>query len=97
MIHEVFLQLVDERQVHWEDRTRFLSFAARIVRDILVERARPRVKRKRPHAILVTFDTAGLPRAASACELVKLDQALESSASSTRAERRWSSSRSLLG
>jgi RNA polymerase sigma factor (TIGR02999 family) len=46
LVHEAYLRLV-KAEVDWRDRTHFLSVAARVMRRILVERARARRARKR--------------------------------------------------
>lgn len=40
LVNEVYLRLMECRQVHWRDRTHFVSFAARMMRFILVDHAR---------------------------------------------------------
>ena len=47
LVHETFLQLVDCRQVRWQDRTHFLAVAAMLMRRILVDYARSRNAGKR--------------------------------------------------
>ena len=46
LVHEAYLQLVDCRQVRWQDRTHFLGVSARLMRRILVD-ARSRNANKR--------------------------------------------------
>lgn len=46
LVHEAYLRLVNA-DVDWQDRTHFLSVAARVMRRILVEHARARRSRKR--------------------------------------------------
>jgi RNA polymerase sigma-70 factor (ECF subfamily) len=46
LVHEAYLRLV-KADVDWQDRTHFLSIAARVMRRILVEHARARTTRKR--------------------------------------------------
>jgi RNA polymerase sigma factor (TIGR02999 family) len=40
LVHEVYLRLVDQRQVDWRSRAHFFGVAARIMRRILVDHAR---------------------------------------------------------
>jgi RNA polymerase sigma-70 factor, ECF subfamily len=55
LVHEAYLRLV-RADVDWQDRTHFLSVAARVMRRILVEHARARGAQKRggdePHVTL---------------------------------------------
>jgi RNA polymerase sigma factor (TIGR02999 family) len=47
LVHEAYLKLVDQRQVHWRNRTQFFAIAAHLMRRILVDHARSRNARKR--------------------------------------------------
>jgi RNA polymerase sigma factor (TIGR02999 family) len=47
LVHELFLQLVDQRSATWENRTQFFAVAARLMRRILVDHARGREALKR--------------------------------------------------
>ncbi len=47
LVHELFLRLVEVKGVQWEDRTHFFTFAARMMRNILVDEARKRSASKR--------------------------------------------------
>lgn len=46
LVHEAYLRLV-KADVDWQDRTHFMSVAARVMRRVLVEHARARKARKR--------------------------------------------------
>ncbi|MCS7023823.1 MAG: ECF-type sigma factor [Bryobacteraceae bacterium] len=47
IVHEVFLRLARSQKVMWKDRGHFYGFAARTMRQILVEQARSRQASKR--------------------------------------------------
>jgi RNA polymerase sigma factor (TIGR02999 family) len=47
LVHEAYLQLVDQRKVQWENRAHFFGIAAHLMRRILVEYARRRAAAKR--------------------------------------------------
>src|SRR5215510_3627607 len=47
LINEAYLKLVDQRNVRWQNRAQFLSIAARLMRQILVDHARQRHRTKR--------------------------------------------------
>src|SRR5947209_3011255 len=47
LVHEVYLRLVDQRRVNWENRAHFLGVAAQVMRRILVDHARRHSARKR--------------------------------------------------
>jgi len=40
LVHEVYLKLVDQRRVNWQNRTHFFGAAAKLMRRILVDHAR---------------------------------------------------------
>src|SRR5574339_12567 len=42
LVHEVYLRLIDQRQVDWLDRAHFFGAAAQVMRRILVDHARRR-------------------------------------------------------
>jgi len=81
LVNEVYVKLVDINQVSWQDRAHFFAIAARLMRRILLDRARRRMASKRGGALKVSLDenlTIGSERAS---ELVALDAALETLAS----------------
>ena len=78
LIHEAYLRLVDQTQVRWENQTHFFGIAARLMRQILIERARSHLRAKRGGgAGTISLDEAALVSQARATELLALDDALE--------------------
>lgn len=47
LINEVYLKLIDQRDVNWESRTHFFAIAAQAMRRILVDYARTAHRKKR--------------------------------------------------
>ena len=47
LVHEAYLKLVDQRHVHWRNRSHFFGIAAQAMRRILVDRARATLAAKR--------------------------------------------------
>jgi RNA polymerase sigma-70 factor (ECF subfamily) len=47
LVHEAYLQLVDETAVDWQDRSHFYAICARAMRRIVVDDARQRMAQKR--------------------------------------------------
>ena len=47
LVHEAYLQLVDQRSVQWQNRAHFFGIAAQLMRRILAEYARSRAAAKR--------------------------------------------------
>ena len=76
LIHEAYLRLVGSAPVDWRDRGHFYALSARLMRQILVDHARSRGRRKRgAGAMPITFDETVIgPREIP--DLVRLDDAL---------------------
>ena len=47
LVHEVYLRLIDSKQIPWNNRSHFFSCAAQLMRRILVDHARARCRIKR--------------------------------------------------
>ncbi len=76
LVHEVYLRLVDQRRVDWQDRAHFLGVAAQTMRRILVDHARRRDAGKRGDGVqCVSIDEARLA-APGEIPLLALDDAL---------------------
>ena len=58
LVNEVYLRLVDQELAGVEDRAHFLQLCARVMRNILVDRARARNSTKRDGGGRVNFDVA---------------------------------------
>ncbi len=57
LVHEVYLRLLRQRPVSWEGRAHLLAIAARLMREVLIERARAKHAGKRGGALQrVSFD-----------------------------------------
>lgn len=79
LVNEAFLKLMHCRQVQWQDRLHFYNFAARLMRQVLVNYAEAHHCQKRggPQQ-QVTLDETLLPtKEKSLEELLMLDEALE--------------------
>ena len=78
LVHDVYLRLLQDSHLSWQNRAHFFGIAARSMRQILIERARARRAAKRGgDRVRVTFDpelTVRLPE--SAIDLEALDDAL---------------------
>ena len=78
LVHEAYLKLVNQRDVTWQGRAHFIGVASRIMRRILVDHARRRLREKRGGAqknLLLDENLVGLSDRESE-ELVALDTAL---------------------
>src|SRR5437764_13834840 len=52
LVHEAFMRLVDQREVHWKSRAHFYGIAAQMIRRILVDHARNRQAGKRGSGVI---------------------------------------------
>ena len=78
LVHEVYLRLVDQRQVDWQNRAHFFGVAAQIMRRILVDHARRHKAGKRDEgAPCVSVDDAREIPASSEIPILSLDLALD--------------------
>lgn len=79
LIHEAYIRLVDQREISCNDRSHFFALAARIMRQILVDYARTKHRRKRGgYAEHVPLDETGHPTVVDRdIDLIALDEALE--------------------
>ena len=78
LVNEVYLRLVDQRQVHWEHRAQFFGFAAQLMRWILVDHARARLSSKRGAGTrALTFEELDASGHAEDEDLVALDEVLK--------------------
>jgi len=78
LIHEAYLKLVDQKNVHWQNRAHFFGIAAQLMRRILVDHARSKKRAKRGGSdIRVSFNEANVLGQAKDLDIVALDEALE--------------------
>lgn len=78
LVHEVYLRLVDQRQVDWQNRAHFFGVAAQIMRRILVDHARRHTAGKRGEGVpsVSIEDVQDVP-ASSEMSILALDHALD--------------------
>jgi RNA polymerase sigma factor (TIGR02999 family) len=78
LLNEAYLRLVDNPKRDWHNRTHFTAAAAKLMRRIMVDRARERRSLKRGgDAMKVSLDEVALVSEQRAEELLALDEALE--------------------
>jgi RNA polymerase sigma-70 factor (ECF subfamily) len=77
LVHEAYLRLADQREVHWKNREQFLGVAAQLMRRILVDYSRGHGAKKRGQGFEKVFleEAAGVSRG-KAAEVIALDEAL---------------------
>lgn len=77
LIHEAYMKLVDQKNVHWQNRAHFFGIAAQLMRRILVDHARTKKRAKRGGSnIRVSFNDANVPAPSQNFDIVAVDEAL---------------------
>lgn len=78
LINEAYVRLVDQRNVHWANRSHFFAISAQIMRRILIDHARRHAYAKRGGgAQQVSLDEAVAVTSDIGAELLRLDEALK--------------------
>ena len=78
LVHEVYLRLVDVKNVDWQHRAQFFAISAQMMRRILVDAARARGSPKRGGgAVKVNVDEVPILSPEPNASIVALDDALE--------------------
>ncbi len=77
LVHEAYVQLVDQATATWADRVHFFAVAARIIRHVLIDHARKRgaAKRGGDHA-RVSLQEGIVSTDGNTVDVMALDQAL---------------------
>jgi RNA polymerase sigma factor (TIGR02999 family) len=78
LVNEVYLKLIGQQRVTWQNRAHFLGIAAQMMRRVLVDHARARAAAKRPRRTFqVALDDGIGATEPRSCDLLALDQALD--------------------
>jgi RNA polymerase sigma-70 factor (ECF subfamily) len=78
LVNEAYLKLIDQRNVHWQNRAHFFGIAAQIMRRILIDHARRHLSPQRGGGKTISLDEVAVVSDERAAELVALDEALTS-------------------
>jgi len=77
LVHEAYLQLIDQTRVSWQNRSHFYYVAAEIMRRILVSYARKRLANRRGGGVRpITFEEDQHTRTKQFEEILAIDDAL---------------------
>jgi RNA polymerase sigma-70 factor, ECF subfamily len=77
LVHEVYLRLVDQTRVKWQNRAHFFGVAARAMREILVDHARKRRAAKRGGSeTLISIEDVNPATPSRNIDLLDLDRTL---------------------
>jgi RNA polymerase sigma factor (TIGR02999 family) len=77
LVHEAYLRLAKQKNLHFENRNQFFALAALIMRQILVDYARARDAAKREGGCRITLDDSVSLLRGKSLELIALDDALK--------------------
>jgi len=78
LVNEVFVRLIDEAHISWNDRAHFFGICARLMRRVLVDHARARGYQKRGGgAERVPLDEERLAAPVTDTDVIALDEALD--------------------
>lgn len=78
LVHEVYLKLIDQQKVEWQNRAQFFALSAKLMRNILVDYARKNLAEKRGGgARKISLEDVVTQSIGHTTELVALDEALE--------------------
>ena len=78
LVHEAFMRLVNQQEVHWQSRAHFFGIAAQMIRRILVDYARSQHAEKRGSgAVRMELDAALAIPLKTDVDLVLLNDALD--------------------
>lgn len=79
LVHEAYMRLVHRETGNWQNRTQFYAVASQVIRRILVEHARSRLRLKRGGGTTTIFLDATIEWPVQrSLQLTQLDDALES-------------------
>jgi RNA polymerase sigma factor (TIGR02999 family) len=82
LVHEVYLRLIDDRQVDWQHRAQFFGLAAKMMRNILVDHSRRKGADKRGGDNLrVSLSAVDQQAKGPDVDIIAIDDALKSLAS----------------
>jgi RNA polymerase sigma factor (TIGR02999 family) len=77
LVHELYLQLPSVQHMDWQSRAQFLSVAARIMRNILVDHARKRHAAKRGGGVAPVIVDARIDDPALKSDVLEINDALD--------------------
>jgi RNA polymerase sigma-70 factor (ECF subfamily) len=76
LVNEAYLRLVDQKSVQWQNRAHFFGVAAQLMRRILVDHARSRLRAKRGGRAQVVSLAEQAVMSKEVAEVIALDEAL---------------------
>ena len=77
LVNEAYLRLIDQNSVQWQNRAHFFGVAAQLMRRILVDHARSRLRAKRGGGVQMVSLTEQAVADKEVAEVIALDNALK--------------------
>ena len=78
LVHELYLRLLSQKRAGWEDRTHFYTFAAMVMRMILIDHARENLAQRRGGGVQRVPLSDDLPWVSlGGVELIELNRAID--------------------
>lgn len=77
LVHEAYIKLIDHKEVSWKTRTHFFALGARVMRQVLVDRARKNKSIKRGSGVAHYSFEEGLLSRHDDRHVLAVEQALE--------------------
>ena len=77
LVNEAYLRLVDQKSVKWQNRAHFFGVAAQLMRRILVDHARSRLRAKRGGGVQMVSLVESGATSEEVAEVIALDVALK--------------------
>ncbi len=77
LVHEAYLRLAGQENSHWQNRSQFISVASQMMRRVLVDHARARLREKRGSGLAEVSLSEAAEITGRDVEVLDLDVALE--------------------
>src|SRR5580692_406221 len=78
LLHQAYIEMSSKEGTSFPDRARFMGYAARVMRGLIIDHARSRHAQKRGGGFEITsLDTEGVENPADAKELASISDALD--------------------
>ncbi len=76
LVHEMYLRLMDDAHIDWQDRSHFFAVASTVMRRVLVEHGRAR-RRKKRNGLMVPLRDVDATTRGIVVDILDLDDALQ--------------------
>jgi RNA polymerase sigma-70 factor (ECF subfamily) len=78
LVNEAYIRLIGQKEVDWKDRSHFFGVASRLMREILIEYARGRNRKKRgAGCTMVVLDDVAGESGSHDLDIIAVDEALK--------------------